>query len=72
MHLDYFIEANPKDIYMLEVEGDQSDVSLLQDQFLLKLGDDVTSNISYRNINMGVNFQEDNLSKFLFLQKMFQ
>ncbi len=68
-HLDKFIYSNNRCSYLLELENQES-INLVQND--LKIIEDVSENLDYRNINMAVQFTEEHLGQLKFLIELFK
>ncbi|WCO01138.1 hypothetical protein [Psychroserpens ponticola] len=68
IHLDKFIYSNGICKFLLEDEGNHEDLENFCKENDIKVVEDVTDQVSYRNINMTIDFLDEHLSKLKFLQ----
>ena len=64
-HLDRFIWSNGICEYLLEIENDTRLPTELEKE--LSLGEEVTHDAAYQNINMAIGFQKEHIHEFQFL-----
>jgi len=71
IHLDKFIHSNEICNFLLEDEGNHKDLENFCQENKIKVIEDVTNNIGYRNVNMTIDFLDEHLSNLKLLLQIF-